>query len=363
MDYETVIREQFDSMDLSGLSSLMKESIKSGGLFENMTAEDIAYSMLNGEPLFDSGKIIENLRDLLLMEIRSSVFLGCEIIVICIIIGLMTSFSDSFGSKAVSSVGSMICSFVIIALCIGNFYQTYSYCSDSMDTMADTMQLLLPVMVPLLISMGGISSGGILDPVIISAVTGFSFFMQHVVLPMVFLSAVFVMINIITETDYVKKLSSFIRKAAIFTTGLLITIFSGITAIQGVVTKSADGILMNTAKFSIDNFVPIVGGFAADSLDMVISCVGLIKNAVGVAGIIMIVSLLALPVIKLMSICIVYKITAIVAEPIASSSISDSLNELGNSAMTMTVILGLGALMFLVFITILIGMGGGTLWK
>ncbi|MEI3502845.1 MAG: hypothetical protein V8Q42_03965 [Anaerovoracaceae bacterium] len=42
--------------------------------------------------------------------------------------------------------------------------------------MAGTMQLLLPVMVPLLISMGGISSGGILDPVIISAVTGFSFF-------------------------------------------------------------------------------------------------------------------------------------------------------------------------------------------
>ena len=58
MDYETVIREQFDSMDLSGLNSLMKESISSGGLFGNMTAEDIAYSMLNGEPLFDSGKII-----------------------------------------------------------------------------------------------------------------------------------------------------------------------------------------------------------------------------------------------------------------------------------------------------------------
>ena len=120
---------------------------------------------------------------------------------------------------------------------------------------------------------------------------------------------------------------------------------------------------MNTAKFSIDNFVPIVGGFAADSLDTVISCIGLIKNAVGVAGIIMIVSLLALPVIKLMSIRRADKITAIVAEPIASSSISDSLSELGNSAMTMTVILGLGALMFLVFITILIGMGGGTLWK
>ena len=50
MDYETVRREQFDSMDiLSGLSRLMKESLKSGGLFENTDkAEQIAYSMLNG---------------------------------------------------------------------------------------------------------------------------------------------------------------------------------------------------------------------------------------------------------------------------------------------------------------------------
>lgn len=363
MEYETIIQDQLSAMDLSGLENLMNESIRTGGLFENMTAEDIALRMLNGEALFDSGKILDNLKELLLIEVKSSIFLGCEILVICILIGLMTNFSNSFGSKAVSSVGGMICSFVVIALCIGNFYQTYSYCQNGMDTMSKTMELLLPLMIPLLISMGGISSGGLLDPIILSSVTGFNFFMKHIVLPMVFMSAVFVMINSITEKDYVKKLSSFIRKAAVFITGLMITVFSGITAVQGIAAKSADGILMNTAKFSIDNFVPIVGGFAADSLDMVISCIGLIKNAVGIAGIIIIISLLTVPVIKLISICIIYKITAIAAEPIASSNISDSLNELGDSAITMTVVIGLGALMFLIFITVLIGMGGGALWK
>ncbi len=363
MEYETIIKEQFSSMDLSGLSSLMHSSIEQGGIFDYMSAEDIADSMLNGQPLFDSDKILDNLRDLMLTEIRSSVFLGCEILVICIITGLLTNFSNSFGKKAVSSLGSMICSCMVIALCIGNFYQTYSYCQDGLDTMAKTMEILLPLMIPLLVSMGGISSGGILDPVIVSAVTGFNFIMQHVVLPLVFMSAIFVMINSITEKDYVKKLSSFIRKAAIFITGLIITVFSGITAIQGFVTKSADGILMNTAKFSIDNFVPIVGGFAADSLDMVISCIGLIKNAVGVAGIIIIISLLTVPVIKLLAICVIYKITALAAGPISSGNISDSLDELGSSAITMTVVLGLGALMFLVFLTILIGMGGGLFWK
>ena len=99
--------------------------------------------------------------------------------------------------------------------------------------------------------------------------TGFSALMVvHIVLPLVFLSAVFTMINSITEKDYVKKLAGFLRKGTIFLTGFAVTVFTGIAAIQGMVTKAADGILINTTKFSLDNFVPIVGGFAADSLDM-----------------------------------------------------------------------------------------------
>ena len=125
-------------------------------------------------------------------------------------------------------------------------------------------------------------------------------------------------------------------------------------------TKSADSLLMKTAKFSIDNFVPIIGGFAADSLDMVINCIGVIKSAVGLIGIVIIISMLAMPVIKIMAVAVIYKITAIAAEPVANKNISDSLNEIGTSAVTMTVVLAAGALMFLIFITAIMLMGGNT---
>ena len=166
-----------------------------------------------------------------------------------------------------------------------------------------------------------------------------------------------------TAFEYVKKLAGFLRKGTIFLTGLAVTVFTGIAAIQGMVTKAADGILINTTKFSLDNFVPIVGGFAADSLDMVISCVGLIKNAIGVAGILLILALLVIPVLKILAVAVIYKITAIAAEPVASKNISDSLNELGTAAITMTVVLAIGALMFLIFIAIIMGMGGGGRWN
>lgn len=362
MDYETIIDAQLDSMELGQLEDLIEKN-SDGSIFGDITVSGIIDDLLNGQPLFDSKDILSNLTDLFLMEIKSSILLGCEILIVCIIIGLLTNFSNTFGNKTVSSLGTVVCSCIIIALCIGNFYQTYEYCLDAMNTMSSTMLILIPIMIPLLISMGGLSSGSILDPVIIGAVTGFDFIMQHVVLPLVFLSSLFVMINSLTEKDYVKKLSAFLRKGSVFIVGLCITVFSGITAIQGIVTKSADGILMNSAKFSLDNFIPIIGGFAADSLEMVISCIGLIKNAVGIAGIIVVIVVVITPILKVLAIAAIYKISAIAAEPIASKNISDSLNEIGNAAITMTVVLAAGAMMFLIFITILMGMGGGSVWK
>lgn len=362
MDYEAVIDAQLDSMELSELENAMEEASDAGGVFDGMTVNDIVNNLLNGEPVFDSDKIMENLLNLFMMEVKSSIFLGCEILSVCIVMGLLTGFSDSFGRKTVSSLGNVICSCVIIALCMGNFYQTYEYCQDTMDTMTSSMEILLPIMIPLLIATGGVSSGSILSPAMAAAVTGFNFVMQHVILPLVFISALFILINSITEKDYVKKLSVFLRRGSIFLTGFIITVFSGIMAVQGIVTKSADGILINTTRFSLDNFVPIVGGFAADSLEMVMSCVGLIKNAVGLIGIIIILSLLALPVIKILAVAAVYKITAIAAEPVTSKNISDCLNEIGTAAVTMTVVLSTGAVMFLIFITIIMGMGGGSTW-
>lgn len=357
MEYENIINEQLDLIDMSQLEQLMDEVPEELNADE-ITVEQIINDLINGQPLFDSDKIIENLKELFFIEVRASLILGCEILAVCIIIGLLNNLSNSFGNKTVSSLGTMICGFVIIALCIGSFYQTYDSCQNTMGTMTTTMTVLLPIMIPLLISMGGLSSGSILDPVIIGAVTGFNFIMQHIVLPLIFLSAIFVLVNSITEKDYVKKLAVFMRRCALFITGLTITIFSGITAIQGIMTKSADGLLMKTARFSIDNFIPIFGGLAADSLEMVINCIGVIKSAVGIIGIILIISLAAMPVIKILAISVVYKITAIAAEPIATKNISDSLNEIGTSAITMTVILAAGALMFLIFIAAIMCMGG-----
>ncbi|MEG1929571.1 MAG: stage III sporulation protein AE [Anaerovorax sp.] len=362
MELEALISEQLASMNLTGLDQLIDLAGTKENLFNTMSLSEIIKGIVTGDPLFSFQVIFDNLQRIFLSEIYGSILLGVQLVMICIIMGMLTNFSNSFGEETVSNLATMVCSCSVIALSLKSLMDVYVLCSDTVDIMTGTMQVLLPILVPLLIAMGGFASGGALNPMIVGAITIFNSMIQKMILPAIFLSCVFLLVNSLTERDYVKKLAYFMRNFAVFLLGFCITVFSGLTVMQGLVTRTADGMLAKTARYSMDNFVPIVGGFAADSMDMVISCTTIIKNGIGIFGLLFIITLLAFPLIKLLAVALIYKVTAIIIEPIGNKAVSDCINDMGNSIITMAVVVFLSAMMFLIFLSIIIGIGGGRLW-
>ena len=85
MEFESIINEQLDSIDLSQLEELQDEALSEIPIADEITVEAIINDLINGQPIFESDKIIDNLKELLLMEVQSSLVLGCEILVVCII--------------------------------------------------------------------------------------------------------------------------------------------------------------------------------------------------------------------------------------------------------------------------------------
>lgn len=363
MSIESIVDDQLASMDMKKLEDLFDLAASNGSVFGDTSPGEITHSILNGDPIFNIQAIISAIGGHFMHEIYSSVLLGVQLVLICIIIGLLKNMADSFSEDTVSNLGVIVCSCSVMVLCLKSFMDIYLVCSSAVDTMTVTMQALLPVMVPLLIAMGGFTSGGILNPFIITAITIFNSVMQRLIMPAIYISCIFILVNSLSEKDYVKKLALLIRGIAVSVMGLAVTLFSGLTIIQGLVTKTADGMLAKTAKYSVDNFVPIVGGFAADSLDMILSCTTIIKNGVGIFGLIIILTLLIMPMVKILAVALVFKVTAVVIEPIGNKTISDCLNEVGNTVITLAIILFLVAMMFIIFLSVIIGIGGGSLFR
>ena len=360
MDIKRIIGEQFNNVipkdKLDEITNKVNQI--SNGLLDNISVDSILDNTIKGESIFEFKSIISNLEDLLLIEVKSALILCVEILSICIIIGVLNGLSSSFNSKSVSEISLLICTMIIIGISINSFNITYSLAMDITEIMSKTMEILLPILIGILVSTGSIASGTILSPVLITASTITSYLINNFILPALFISTILTLINCLTEKNYVNKLSKLVRKVTISLTGLLLVIFSGIISIQGLLTETSDGILINTAKYSISNFIPIVGGFTSDTVELYIRCMGTIKNVVGIFGIVTLIALISVPLIKIFLIGLIYKLTAALVEPISTSKISDGLNEMGSCVVSLGAIIIFNSLLFLIFITTIISIGG-----
>lgn len=361
MDFENIINQQLDQV-LQGenIQGISDEAYRlSEGLSDPFTIENILNATLEGESIFQTEYLIENMKDLLLYEVQAALILCVEILSIIMITGLLKSLTDGVGSKSVSQLSLMVCTMVIIGISLNSFRISWQLASDCISSMAYTMGILMPVLIGILLATGSVTSGTVLSPVIIGAVTGFAFLVKTFILPAFFVSTVLSLINCLTEKSYANKLAKLIRSAALFLTGLIITILGGIVTVQGLLTESADGLLINAAKYSLSSFIPIVGGFTSDTAELFLRCMGSIKSVVGVFGLVTLTLMMAVPLLKIAAVGAVYKVTSALAEPVTDTKIADGLNDMGNTMISMASILFFVSLLFILFITTIMGIGGG----
>lgn len=354
------LKEQFkniiDQEQTEDLSTYASEL--TNGISDYFTLDEILNATLEGKSIFDNQAMITSLKDLFFYELRSALFISVEIIAICIIVGLLKNLSGSFEIKGVSDIAGFVCMISIVGITMIHFGDVYDMTVDAMKTMTYTMEILLPILIGILIAMGQVTTGTIMSPLILSVITAFHYIIKNIILPAVFFSAVFTLLNCITEKEYVNQLAKLIRKAALYGTGLIVTVMSGIISIQGLITQTSDGLIMNTAKYSLDAFIPIVGGFTADTVELFLTCMGSIKSIVGLFGIFLIITLIIIPILKTLTIAGIYKITACIIEPVASRKIAEGVSDIGNVLITLTAILFFSSLLFILFITSIMKLGG-----
>lgn len=362
MDYEEILKKQFENiMEGEDFGDIYQESLRlSGGLTDSFTLENILNATMEQESIFQSGSAIESLKELFLYEIQNAMVLMVEILTICIILGMLRSLSDGFGSKSVSQLSLLVCTMVIIGISINSFRISYQLALDTAATMVWTMEILMPVLMSILIATGAVASGTVLSPLILGAVTGFGFLVKTFVLPALYLSTVLSMINCLTEKNYVNKLAKLLRGAAVFLTGLILTVLMGVITIQGLLTEASDNLLINATKYSISTFIPIVGGFTSDTVELFLRCMGTIKSVTGVFGLLALILMAVVPILKILIVGGVYKLTGALMEPIAEGKIADGLSEMGSCMISIASVLFFTALLFIIFVTTIMNMGGGT---
>ena len=227
-------------------------------------------------------------------------------------------------------------------------------CNETVSRMAGWMQALFPLMITLLAAVGGTASSAFYQPAVMAAAGSMTALVQQVTMPLAVGVAVLSMTGGLSEEMRASRLCRLLRQAACWTLGFGFTVFIGVMSVQGIHAASLDGVSIRTAKFAMDRFIPIVGGMFADTVDTLVGCSLVVHNALGVLGLILLLSALLLPLLRVVMTMFLYRAAAALLETMADSPLCRAISSYADVFQLLFVIqLSVGA-MFLLLIAQLI---------
>ncbi|MGY3714199.1 stage III sporulation protein AE [Sutcliffiella cohnii] len=355
-----IVTEQLDRVGVDEIKQYWDEIMTEYGGFlpESQKGDFIDY--VTGDKSFSLSEWFKGFLKYLFHELLTNGKLLGSLILLTIFSMFLQTLQNAFDQKAVSKIAYSVVFMVLIIIALNSFHIAITYTTDAIQNMMAFILALVPLLLALIASSGGLVSASIFHPIIIFLMNTSGLLIQYVVLPLLFLSAILSIVSTLSEQYKVTQLAQLLRNISVGILGIYLTVFLGVISVQGATAAVADGITIRTAKFVTGNFIPVIGRMFTDATDTVISASLLLKNTVGILGVVILLLIAAFPALKVLSLAIIYKLAAALLQPIGGGPVIACLDIISKSVIYIFAALAIVSFMFFLSITIIIAAGNIT---
>lgn len=347
---EEILSSQQDSLNIS---SFIKEAQKyTTDTFEDLDLGNLFSSAITGN--VDNEMLLKAFSKIIGKEVVSCINVLGSIIIIIVIHSILKSISEGLENKSISQITYYVQYILIVTLIMKNFADILTMVRTSIDSLVGFMNSLVPLLITLMLTTGNIASAGITEPIILFIITFIGNFITTVLIPFILVANVLGIVSKVSPRVQVDKLAKFFNSSVVWVLGIVLTIFVGVLSVEGSLSSTVDGITAKTAKAAVTNFIPVVGKILGDAVDTVIGCSNVLKNAVGIVGVIVIVCICIGPIIKLAVLMALYYLAGAICQPIADEKIVKLLDQMGDTFKMLLAIMCSVSVMLIVGTTLVI---------
>ena len=286
-----------------------------------------------------------------------------QIMGIAIIGALFTNFSVAFAKNHVARTGFYITYILLFSLLLASFGAAFAVTQSVLDFLVDFMTALLPAFCTAIAFASGTSSAAGFYGVTALAITAVDWLICHILLAMIQVYMILSLANDLSVQDYLSRLCQLIRTVIAWALKTILGLTLGLNIIQGMVLPAFDS-FKSSAFIKLSSVIPGIGNALNAAAKTAIGSGVLIKNAIGVGGLIVILIVCAVPLIKLLVITLLYKVAEAVVQPVSDPRIVSCIHKTGDSVLLLLMAAGTVILLFILSLAIIasssnLAIGGG----
>ena len=241
------------------------------------------------------------------------------VVVISVMSGMLKGLNSGFLNENTSEIVDFACFSAILTVIVSEAANMLNLTINTVGRVEKLSAALFPVLLTLMTALGGASGVGFLKPLVGVFSVGLTKVVKTFVLPCFTGAVLLNAVGNISPAVKLDKMADFFKKAGSIVLKTVFSAFFAYLLIGGVIGKTVDGVMINAARFGVKSYVPIIGGYVSDGFDVVLAGCALVKNAVGMTGL-------------LIAFDLILRFAAGVVEPLGVSGISDMLMKISKCA-------------------------------
>lgn len=312
-----------EGLELSEIDEMMDELFE-----ENFSFSELVMSLADGTLELNKTTVMELLLKTVAGTFQKSRGAMLSILLLGILSAVFSNISDAFETKGSSQVSFYIISLLLAGILLRATREVSQLGSGVLADLTLFMQTLIPTFIATTAFVSGEGSAAAFYASSLLAIWIVETVLKQVILPMAELYILLNFVNHLLQEDMLLQFMELIKSVVLFLLKAVLGIIIGIQTIQGLLAPALHTLKASAIHRAVSS-IPGIGGGINVVTQTVISSAIVVKNSIGAAGMIFLALISLSPVLELLAITAMYKITAAMIGILSEKRLSACVSNMG----------------------------------
>lgn len=344
---EETRQKLMEDMELGQMQDAVNQILKK----DSFSIEEILNQILKGESLFQKETMSKWFKNIVKAQLQREQKAMFQVVLLVLLAAVFSNFTAVFGDGKTGETSFYITYMLLLALLIKSFGSM----GVELKELLENFILFLKALMPSYFLAVTASSGSATAMIFYEAVLFLIYVIQVVflkgIVPAIYVLALVELVNYLHSEDFLSKMAELLQTLIEWSLKSCMAVVLGMQLIQNMIGPAMDSLKRDIIGKTAAS-IPGIGNAINGVTEVALGTAVIIRNGIGVVGIIILVCIGIRPVIRLALLAFLYKLLAAVVQPVSDKRMTGALSTIGNGYVLFLKVLL--CMELLIFITIAI---------
>lgn len=344
---EETRQKLMEDMELGQMQDAVNQILKE----DSFSIEEILNQILKGESLFQKETISKWFKDIVKAQLQREQKAMFQVVLLVLLAAVFSNFTAVFGDGKTGETSFYITYMLLLALLIKSFGSM----GVQLKELLENFILFLKALMPSYFLAVTASSGSATAMIFYEAVLFLIYVIQVVflkgIVPVIYVLVLVGLVNYLHSEEFLSKMAELLQTLIEWSLKSCMAVVIGMQLIQNMIGPAMDSLKRDIIGKTAAS-IPGIGNAINGVTEVALGTAVIIRNGIGIVGIIILVCIGIRPVIRLALLAFLYKLLAAVVQPVSDKRMTGALSTIGNGYVLFLKVLL--CMELLIFITIAI---------